>query len=602
MKNKFGARFFALLLCAAALCSLCALPALADDVWSNPQPQLTITRKDMDPIKPGEEFTLTVSMSFNNSYVSVQSPRVTFEPSEAFMIVDATPTKTIPDFRRNDLATASIKLKALGEIKSPIQDVKVTVNFSYDGGSAGLTNGSSSETIYIPVESSGTVLSGAPVPVITRDEVGTVSAGSEFTMNIHVENVGKSDMVQPMLSISTSAGLNLMDAAKSRLLSDVPAGASIDVPVKLKADSRISSPSLSLDLELKYNYAGGTGTTSQSLYIPATVNSNSTDDPSYTELATPNVIIRQYSYGEGVTQIAAGATFDLVVEFENTSSIFTVENIVMTVTPGEGLSIASGSNTVHYASLRAGASQSETFSILALPTAKTGAAKLDIGFSYEYVENRTRKHVNPSQSISIPIYQPDRFEVELPTMPTDVNAYEEMYISLPYVNKGKSEVSNIRAELVSEDGAVSALTPVQNLGNFAAGASGTIDFIFTPQMPGEIDFTFLITYEDPNAKEKTLEFPIHMNVMEPYYPSFDDPGMIDPGMEDPSMNEKSGLPWWAWTLIGLAVVGAAVVVIVLVKKKKKKTAGELSDFVWEAPEATDAAEAEADTETVGGSK
>lgn len=601
--KKLGSKLLSLLLCAAALCSLCVFPAAADDYWTNPQPQLTITREEMESIKPGEEFTLTVSMSFNNSYVSVQSPRVTFEPSDAFMIVDATPTKTISNFKRNEVATASIKLKALGEITSPIQSVKVTVNFSYDGGSSGLTNGSSSETIYIPVVSSGSAQAGTPKAVITRDDMGAVKANESFMLNVNIQNTGKIEMVQPGLSVTTGDGLSLMDAEKTRFLDNIAPGATVTVPVQLKAGSRISSSSLTVDLELNYNYAGGKGTDTQSLYIPATVNaSDNGGDSNYTELATPNVIIRQYSYGEDVPQIAAGATFDLTVEFENTSSIFTVENIVMTVSPGEGLSIASGSNTVHYPSLRAGASQSETFSILALPTAKTGAAKLDVSFSYEYVENRTRKHVNPSQSISIPIYQPDRFEVELPMMPTDVNAYEEMYISLPYVNKGKSEVSNIRAELVSEDGAVSALTPVQNLGNFAAGASGTIDFIFTPQMPGEIDFTFLITYEDPNAKEKTLEFPIHMNVMEPYSPIIDDPGMIDPGMEDPGMNEKHGLPWWAWTLIGLAVVGAAVVVIVLVKKKKRKAAGELSDFVWEAPEENTLPGAETETETVGGSK
>ena len=596
--KKFGSKLLSLLLCAAALCSLCVLPAAADSY----APKFQITRGEMDPVKPGEEFTLTVSMSYTNVWLTVQSMKISFSPSSAFMIKDATPSTIInKTVKRSDVVTAAIRLKAMDEITDPEQKVEVTVEFDYVTADGDLSSSSAHETIYIPVETSVAVKTGAPVPVITRGDVSTVSADDAFTLNINIKNAGRTAMVQPMLSVSPGDGLSLMDATMSRLLADVAPGESITVPVKLKAASKLNSPSLTVNLDLKYNYTGGSDSASQALYIPAVVTpvdkeEEQPKDPIYTEMATPNVIIRQYSFGDA-TQVAAGSTFDLTVEFENTSNIFTVENIVMTVSPDEGLTIASGSNTVHYPSLRAGSTQSETFSIMALPTAKTGAAKLNISFSYEYVENRQRKHVNPSQSISIPIYQPDRFEVELPMMPTVVSAYDEMYISLPYVNKGKSEVSNIRAELVSEDGAVNALTPVQNLGNFAAGASGTIDFIFTPQTPGEIDFSFVISYEDPNAEEKTLEFPIHMTVEEPWYPSFDDP-VFFPGIEDPGVEEKQGMPWWGWTLIGLGAAGAATGAVVLVKKKRKKSAGELSDFVWEAPEL----DSVSDTETVGGGK
>ena len=583
--KKLGSKLLSLLLCAAALCSLCVLPAAATGF----APKLKITRSDMDPVKPGEEFVLKISMSFTNVWLTAESPRLTFAPSSAFMIVDPTASKLLDkNIRRGEVVTAEVRLRAMNEITDPEQKVDVTLEFDYVDGEGYLTSGSARETIYIPVEASGIGKAGAPIPVISRGDISTVHANEEFTLNLQIQNAGRTSMVQPMLAVTLSNGLYPMDAALSRLLDDIAPGDSVTVPVKLKAASELSTSALSVTVDLYYNYAGGSDSASQSVYIPAVANQSASGDSSYTELATPNVIIRQYSFGD-VTQVAAGSTFDLTVEFENTSSIFTVENIVMTVSPDEGLTIASGSNTVHYASLRAGTSQSETFSIMALPTAKTGAAKLDISFSYEYVENKTRKHVSPSQSISIPIYQPDRFEVELPMMPTVVSAYDEMYISLPYVNKGKSEVSNIRAELVSEDGAVSALTPVQNLGNFAAGASGTIDFIFTPQMPGEIDFAFVITYEDPNAQEKTLEFPIHMTVEEPWYPSFDEPIFDMPIPEE----EHHGLAWWAWTLIALAVAGAAVGVFFLVKKKN---AGELSEFVWEAPELDDVPE----TETVGG--
>ena len=558
-----------------------------------PQPIAEIDRTKMDTVKPGETFTLTATIRNTSKTTAMSSPVVTFTPSEAFLILDSTPSKVIPNIKQGETASVSIKLQALRKIDSPSQSVSVKLDFSYYAGDPGTVSGSASQTLLIPVQTSAPEEQpelGAPVAVITRENLETVSANQAFTLNLNIRNAGETAIEKPVLSVSPASALAMMDATMTRLLEDIAPGASVTVPVQLKALDSITSPSLPVALELNYRYAGGSGSASETVFIPAVVNKaeEKPDDPVHIEGATPNVIVSQYSYGDE-PQVAAGSSFDLAMEFRNTSAYVPVENIVMTVSTGEGLAISSSSNTMYYSRLAAGATQDQVIGITVLPTAKTGSAAIDLSFSYEYVDNQQRCKVSTTQKIAIPVYQPDRFEVELPALPQYVSAYEEMYLSLPYVNKGKSEVNNVRAELVSPDGSVTAINGVQNLGNFAPGSSGTIDFIFTPQMSGQVDFSFAITYEDPNAQEKTVEFPVSLFVEEPYYPEYD-PSWDEPAWDEP-VEENAGIPWWVWVIAGVVVAAAVIFIIVKVSRKKKKNGPDLDSFVWEDAPAEETVEA-----------
>ena len=544
-----------------------------------PAPQVVISRDAIDTVKAGETFTLNVKVT-NKGPVALESPVFAVSVDSGLSVLDSTMSRPISNIQPGATITVPVKLKVADKPGSASQSVDVSLNYLY--GTAH-TKGTGSETILVPVELAPEQQespASAPQVVISRGELSSVKANQAFTLNVKITNKGTSPLESPVLSVTPDSALCIMDATMSRPLENVQPGATVTVPVNLKAGDRVSAPSLPVALELSYACAGSKGSSTETVFVPATPNADKEDEPVRIEGATPNVIISQYSYGDE-PQVAAGSSFDLSMEFRNTSATFTVENIVMTVSTGEGLTISSSSNTMYYASLRAGDTQDQVIGITVLPTAKTGSASIDVSFSYEYVDNQQRCKVNTTQSIAVPVYQPDRFEVELPALPEFVTAYEEMYISMPYVNKGKSEISNVRAELISPDGSVSAVNGVQNLGNFGPGSSGTIDFIFTPQMSGQVDFSFAITYEDPNAQEKTVEFPVSLTVDEPYYPEWEDPG-YDPGWEEP-VEEKAGIPWWVW-VIAAVVVAALVVVILVSRKKKSKKNGDLDSFEWN-PEA-----------------
>lgn len=294
---------------------------------------------------------------------------------------------------------------------------------------------------------------------------------------------------------------------------------------------------------------------------------------------TPGIIIQKYSYGE--SKVAAGNTFPLSITFQNTSRSLKVENITMSLETDEGLSITSSSNSFYFTELGPEKTITQSLDMLAIDGEKITSTAVGINFKYEYVDKNERHSVTAAEKISIPVYQPVRFEVTEPAVPTDISAGNEVILSLPYVNKGKGTIYNVSATL---EGEVNVLIPTQNLGNFESGKSGSIDFIFTPENPGDVEITLHVSYENASAQLQALDFPIKMTVGE----AVADPGDIEdfPGDYPEFPEENNGPSPLLWGVMGMAgIAAAAAVIIVKIKKRREKAKHAADDpflgFQWE---------------------
>ena len=152
----------------------------------------------------------------------------------------------------------------------------------------------------------------------------------------------------------------------------------------------------------------------------------------------PNIIITNFTYGDG--SVAVGSTFNLGFTFQNMGKV-AVSNMVVTVDGGENFAISGGTNTFYYDALNAGAALTQTVPMQTLASAKNGAQGIDISFKYEYVDGAARSSNTSDIKISVPVSQPDRFELNDPVVPNIVNAGEETTITMDYVNKGKGDVA-----------------------------------------------------------------------------------------------------------------------------------------------------------------
>ena len=261
----------------------------------------------------------------------------------------------------------------------------------------------------------------------------------------------------------------------------------------------------------------------------------------------PNIIITNFTYGDG--SVAVGTNFDLGFTFQNMGKV-AVSNMVVTVDGGENFAISGGTNTFYYDSLWAGYSLTQTVPMQVLSSAKNGAQGIDINFKYEYVDGDTRNSNTSDIKISVPVSQPDRFELGDPVLPDTINAGEESTISMDYVNKGKGDVSNVEASI--EGDGITATHATQYIGNVASGASGSIGFAFTAAAAGEYDAKLKVMYEDADGQQQTKESPVKITVSEA-------PAPVDPGT-DVGPQENQGIPAWVWIVVAAAVVAVIVVV------------------------------------------
>ena len=311
-------------------------------------------------------------------------------------------------------------------------------------------------------------------------------------------------------------------------------------------------------------------------YTPREDDDDDTPDYGSMQMATPYVIVSNYNYGGTVT---AGDTFTLSLTFYNTSRNIDVSNMMITVTMPEALMLTSSSNTFYVDQLDSEATVTETIQVTAKANAAPQSHNIDVSMKYQYVDDHlvSRRDNTTQETISIPIIQVDRFQVTGVEVSPEIYLNEESYLTVNFVNKGRSDVYNLSAEI---SGDIQNPGQQQNLGNLTSGSTGTADFYITPNAEGVCSGEVKITYEDTNMEEKTATILWSTTVVDPMG-GMDmgmgiGPGMEVPGMmDDPSLmdeEKKSPTPF----IIG-GVVAAAAVAGLLIRRRILKKRSEEAD-------------------------
>lgn len=512
------------------------------------------------PVRAGEIFTLSLFFENLNSEVEVENLIASFDPGDSMALLDS-PNYHVIDNLNGKGTEIRLKLQAGPELSGISQTLGVDMKFDYYRGSQ-KNQGSASQKILIPIKTSSQA--GQPMIRITRNEIKSpIEAGQKFMVSLNIENLSQDKAIQNLVAgIEPSDKIFLMDSTDSSVIGEMKPGQVSTIQVTLQAGDDLTTVSQLIGVNLKFDYDSGKGITQgtfgQKIVIPTNGNSlKAIGSP------TPNIIIKKYNYGN---QVAMGAVFDLDLEFVNTSTVIPIENIVMSMDTGEGLSITSSSNTFYLSRMEPGVSHNEKIKVQALAQTKLDSPKITFSFKYEYIDKKERKQGTGTETIAIPVYQPDRFSVRNPDLKDAVHQNEEITISIPYVNKGKAEISNVEAKL---EGDIEVLERQLNLGNFEAGKSGTIDFIVTPKEVGEVDANVTITYENAAMKVQTVKVPIHLKV--------EAQEIADHTMDMEAAPSGFG-GWWIWLTAGVAGIAGAGLVIRRKKGKKKQEMEEESVY------------------------
>ena len=410
-----------------------------------------------------------------------------------------------------------------------------------------------------------------PRAVFNSDGTSTsIAAGETKTITVYIQNAGTTAMRDPILTLKSSGSLLIM-GSQDYMLDDIRAGRDTAVTVTVKAPDKIESQMQTIDASLSFYYDNGTqltgGSASGSVNVLSTVTKDTKDEETIAS-PTPIVILSKYNYGG--SSVAAGSSTNLSFSFTNTSKTIKIENVMVTVTGGQDLMLNGSTNTFYFESVAASGSKTVTVPMKAAQLISASAQGVQIAVTYEYVDQNARKSGSATLSLSVPLYQPDRFELSEPKTSYTGYVGEETSLTIDYVNKGKSAISNVEATI---SGDIDTPTAYQRVGTIDGGKNGTIDFAVTPQLEGENQVKIVITYEDSNGntKERVFEATVEAMAYEPADPGMDDPGMIDP---EPANT-------FPWKYVIIAGVAALIVLLIVLRIRKKKAKQKAEQALWD---------------------
>ena len=285
------------------------------------------------------------------------------------------------------------------------------------------------------------------------------------------------------------------------------------------------------------------------------------------QTTSPNLLVRSSSYGDSVT---AGTAFTLSLGVYATDGSEALNDVIIALTLPENISLKSGSLSSYVGSISPKQTREVSFDIM--PSAGFAGTVADITVNMSGTGAVTGKAVTATTTISVPVSQPNRFEVGQLELSSDtIYVGDTGSVTLTYVNKGKNAISNLEARLTGSNLGAGGY---QYLGNLNAGTEGSVDFDIVPDAAGTVSGVITLSYEDASGNPQTIskDFSVsaeEMNMDDSYY---------DPSMDD-VQPEQTGMPVWAGVLIGVcgAVVIIVIVVVVVRKRKKAKALAALEE-------------------------
>lgn len=540
------------------------------------EPLLVLDKYDYGKtLKPGT--TVKVQGTIKNMSKEVDATNVTIlvNPPEGIISKQASNKVFIDKIKKGESKKVEFTFGLDDSLTTGFKTVDLTMQYQYMNGKD-RKDKEVTEKLNLPITSSNAQIGKEPLIVLESYDYGdTAVAGNTFTVNAVLKNLSKETNADNVtVLVNGTEGLVSQEASNKVFIDKIKRGSTKTISQTFLVDKSVATGFKNIDLTIQYQYESGKERkdkeVSEKMYISVKSSKKKTGSTS-TKKRTPSVMISEYKYGG---KVPAGKTFTLDMVLKNTSTELPIENLMVSLDVAEGLAITSSSNTFYFENIEEGGTASQSVEMQALPNAKASSTKVTVNFKYEYVDKKERNSVSSSEIIAIPVYQPDRMEFAMGDLPEFMNVGEEGNITIQYVNKGKSSIYNLAAEI---KGNLTSKDKLQNLGNVESGNSGSIDFYVTPEKAGKAKGNIIITYEDDNLEVKTIKIPYEVEVQEMVIEPEMDPTIDDmgDGMEEEGFWAKNGKKILIGSGSFVVLIGSIAGIRIWKKKKHQKLLEEL---------------------------
>lgn len=484
-------------------------------------------------------------------------------------------------FNNNEPQMLALNLTAEKNLKDGVYGIPLKISYKYDN-SVNVSVKTDEVTAYIRVlEADGSQEGNGKLLIDSyKLDRPQIKEGESFQLSVTIVN--RDDSAYNNVTVSLE-GLSTQSLTTDGMLNmqtipTIKEGESQTVTFKLRANDSMETGSYEIGVNVAADGSESTseGTSSAQsisakIFVPIQGTKASEDDKS--NASKPQIIIESYDYG-GMS-VVGGQEFTLKMTFRNTSRETAIENMKMTVgnpasesdTDVAAFTPAKSSNTFFIERIGPGETFSREIALYPKADASPKSYGVRISYKYEAVLNNARQELSDEETISIPLTQPDRFEVSDVVLSGPVYMGDSASLSISYVNMGKSSVYNLSVKLEGENFTSGDMDTY--IGNVESGNSDSFDTTLNPEAPGTITGKAIFTYEGPDGNAKSVEKEFSCEVME--MPIYDDPGMDMP--VEPLPEESGGLPGWAkWAIGGGCAVLLVAAVIVIRKIRKKRQA------------------------------
>lgn len=282
----------------------------------------------------------------------------------------------------------------------------------------------------------------------------------------------------------------------------------------------------------------------------------------------PRVMLRAFTTEPAV--VPAGQSFRAHFTLQNMSKKVKVSNLKVTFSGSDGALLPNnGSSSTYIESIKPGKSVSGSMDFTALPSLEDRPYQLT--FSVEY-EDPDFNALSSQETVSVLIKQDQRASTTpVKVSPQEVAVGQEASLTFSIANLGKAKMHNARVSITEGQG----LRPTEHfVGTVDAGASSNVELLVMADEPGPVSAKVVVTYEDAEGKQNTLESPVEFLVGEPVKPN-DFPPLTPPSVDDEPAD--AGYTWLPW-LIGFGVLAGAVLVLVVWLRRRRRKREELDDL------------------------
>lgn len=406
-----------------------------------------------------------------------------------------------------------------------------------------------------------------------------IKEGERFNLNLVVKNNGSmpNNHVTAVLDGLNPDEITVDGQLDTKTTDTIQAGETVSMTFPMICNPKMTSKNYMLKIQLSSDEAP-TATTFN-LFVPVTgTKAATTGDNDKSNASKPQIIIESYDYGG--TSVTGGKEFLLTMNIRNTGAT-AIENIKMTVSSavesnsdadatGGAFTPAKSSNTFFIPKLNGGAIIQKQIALLPKSDAAPKSYGVGIAFKYEAVLDSTRESLDAQETISIPLTQPDRFEVNEAELPGPMYLGEPGQLNINYVNKGKSKIFNLSVKLA---GNFTTGDTNSYIGNIDSGTGDSFQAALNPSAEGTLNGTAVFSYEDANGTTKTLtkEFSCEVMAMET------GPDVTKPNPGDKPEAAPSSPTWPYYLAGGIVLIALLITLRIVLKKRKAKKLRQLEE-------------------------